>query len=103
MRLCCPASALPQVVAFGEGHSSFVSRVAFDPWACTDTNVGGSQQGGATGAAAGAAAAGGAGAATERIYRLGSAGHDTVLCLWDLVLEEDPTFFNQQTGQTGIK
>jgi len=80
-----------QVVAFGEGHSSFVSRVAFDPWSCSDGGGGGG---------GGAAAAGGV---VERTYRLGSAGQDTSLCLWDLVLEEDPTFFNQQTGQTGIK
>jgi hypothetical protein len=26
-----------QVVAFGEGHCSWVSRVAFDPWVCHET------------------------------------------------------------------
>jgi hypothetical protein len=82
----------PQVVAFGEGHSSFVSRVGFDPWACSDGSGGGEQGGGS-----------GGGGVTERTYRLGSAGQDTALCLWDLVVEEDPAVFNQQTGQAGIK
>lgn len=84
------------MVAFGEGHGSFVSRVAFDPWACSNSAA-------TATAAAAAASPGGGGGVTERTYRLGSAGQDTSLCLWDLVLEEDPTFFNQQTGQTGIK
>jgi hypothetical protein len=99
-----------QVIAFGEGHSSFVSRVAFDPWGCSDSS--GELAAASSGGAAGGGNGGGAGAApaaalapgvVERTYRLGSAAQDTALCLWDLVLEEDPTFFNQQTGQTGIK
>lgn len=36
----------------------------------------------------------------ERFYRLGSVGQDTNLCLWDLVIEEDPAV-NAATGQTG--
>jgi hypothetical protein len=36
----------------------------------------------------------------ERYYRLGSVGQDTNLCLWDLVIEEDP-LVNAATGQTG--
>jgi hypothetical protein len=36
----------------------------------------------------------------ERYYRLGSVGQDTNLCLWDLVIEEDP-MVNAATGQTG--
>jgi hypothetical protein len=32
---------LLQVVAFGEGHASWVSRVAFDPWLCTTNSSGG--------------------------------------------------------------
>jgi WD40 repeat protein len=92
-----------QVVAFGEGHSSFVSRVAFDPWSCSDSGGAGSGNGGG-GEQGGGGAGGGNGAGiTERTYRLGSAGHDTALCLWDLVIEEDPAVFHQQAGQAGIK
>jgi hypothetical protein len=97
-----PFPAAPQVVAFGEGHGSFVGRVAFDPWACTEGKEAASAAAGLSGG--GASSAGGAGPAlVERTYRLGSAGQDTALCLWDLVLEEDPAAVNQQTGQTGIK
>lgn len=32
---------LLQVVAFGEGHASWVSRVAFDPWLCTTSSSSG--------------------------------------------------------------
>jgi hypothetical protein len=36
----------------------------------------------------------------EKYYRLGSVGQDTNMCLWDLVIEEDP-LVNAATGQTG--
>lgn len=72
-----------QVVAFGEGHASWVSRVAFDPWLCTTSSSSGPGC-----------------QVQERFYRLGSVGQDTNLCLWDLVIEEDPAV-NAATGQTG--
>ncbi|GBF89015.1 hypothetical protein Rsub_01514 [Raphidocelis subcapitata] len=87
-----------RVVAFGEGHSSYVSRVAFDAWGC-----GGGGGVGGGGADAGGMGGAAAAAATERTYRLGSCGQDTALCLWDLVIEEDAAYFNQATGQAGIK
>jgi hypothetical protein len=34
-------AVLLQVVAFGEGHASWVSRVAFDPWLCATSSSGG--------------------------------------------------------------
>ncbi|KAL3898060.1 MAG: hypothetical protein SGCHY_003000 [Lobulomycetales sp.] len=43
-----------RIVARGQGHSSWITSVAFDPWRCTD-----------------------------RSYRIGSVGEDTKLCLWD--------------------
>jgi hypothetical protein len=42
-----------------------------------------------------------AGQLHEKLYRLGSVGQDTSLCLWDLVMEEDPAYVNINTGQTG--
>eukprot|EP00775_Hariotina_reticulata_P004222 gene4222-4471_t len=77
-----------QVVAFGEGHCSWVSRVAFDPWVCGETRC-----------SAGPGSP--AGQLHEKLYRLGSVGQDTSLCLWDLVMEEDPYYINMTTGQTG--
>ncbi|EFJ52199.1 hypothetical protein VOLCADRAFT_87114 [Volvox carteri f. nagariensis] len=59
-------------VVHGEGHRSWVSRVAWDPWA-------GSEPG--TGSRAGLSEQL---APSTRIYRLGSAGQDCQLCLWDM-------------------
>jgi len=42
-----------------------------------------------------------ASAVHEKLYRLGSVGQDTLLCLWDLVMEEDPDTHNTTTGGTG--
>ena len=42
------------IVARCQGHQSWVSAVAFDPWRCDDRN-----------------------------YRFGSVGEDCRLCLWD--------------------
>lgn len=36
-------------------------------------------------------------------YRVGSVGQDSGLALWDLTLEEDPSYVNAMTGQTGMK
>lgn len=83
-----------QVVAFGEGHTSWVSRVAFDPYSCKDTRSSTS-----IGPAAAAAAAS---HVIEKIYRLGSVGQDTNMCLWDLVeVIEDLYSHNSGGVQTG--
>jgi hypothetical protein len=37
----------------------------------------------------------------EKLYRLGSVAQDTSLCLWDLVMEEDPYCTSSATGCTG--
>eukprot|EP00879_Flechtneria_rotunda_P028765 GHRR01030985.1.p1 GENE.GHRR01030985.1~~GHRR01030985.1.p1 ORF type:complete len:472 (+),score=191.29 GHRR01030985.1:604-2019(+) len=81
-----------QVVAFGEGHTSYVCRVAFDHWVCQDT----SSSAGPAGLASAPA-----GQVQEKLYRLGSVGQDTAMCLWDLVMEEDPAVVNTATGQVG--
>ncbi|KNC85326.1 hypothetical protein SARC_02473 [Sphaeroforma arctica JP610] len=47
------------LVARGEGHSSWVVAVAFDPWVCDEKN---------------------------RVYRIGSVGLDLRLLLWDFSL-----------------
>ncbi len=44
-------------------------------------------------------AAGPASNVIENMYRIGSAGQDTAMALWDVVLEEDPV--NTATGQSG--
>eukprot|EP00798_Chlamydomonas_sp_ICE-L_P024182 gene24182-9772_t len=70
----CLAEKYP--VAYGEGHSSWVSRVQFDPW-------GGSGNGFGNGSAA---------VSVDNnygVYRLGSAGQDVRLCLWDLQSPSD--------------
>ncbi|KAF6256805.1 WD40-repeat-containing domain protein [Scenedesmus sp. NREL 46B-D3] len=72
-----------QVVAFGEGHASWVGRVAFDPWLCSTSSSGGPGC-----------------QVQEKYYRLGSVGQDTSMCLWDLMIEEDP-LVNAATGQAG--
>lgn len=80
-----------QVVAFGEGHSSWVTRVQFDPWACGEATPSSAPM-----------LPGPAQQAQqqpqqqlqeqpqEQFYRLGSVGQDTTLCLWDLMVEVDP-------------
>lgn len=57
-----------RVVARGQGHRSWVSVVAFDPYA----------------AAPGDADGDGEGREAAHSYRLGSVSQDTQLCLWDL-------------------
>lgn len=37
----------------------------------------------------------------EKLYRLGSVAQDTCMCLWDLVMEEDPFCSNTGAGGTG--
>ncbi|XP_050529545.1 WD repeat-containing protein 20 [Daktulosphaira vitifoliae] len=52
-----------RVVARGQGHHSWVSVVAFDPYTSTPASIEPCLPG---------------------CYRLGSVGHDTQLCLWDI-------------------
>ncbi|EFJ31470.1 hypothetical protein SELMODRAFT_144349 [Selaginella moellendorffii] len=53
------------VVAWGEGHNSWVSQVAFDPYWTPPADDGGTTT-----------------------YRFGSVGQDTQLLLWDLAMDE---------------
>ncbi|KAG2442792.1 hypothetical protein HXX76_002871 [Chlamydomonas incerta] len=59
-------------VLHGEGHRSWVSRVAWDPWAGSEPGSG-SRRGLSEQLLP-----------ATRIYRLGSAGQDCQLCLWDV-------------------
>ncbi|GIL43152.1 hypothetical protein Vafri_973 [Volvox africanus] len=59
-------------VVHGEGHRSWVSRVVWDPWT-------GSEPGSGSRAVLSEQLA-----PATRIYRLGSAGQDCQLCLWDV-------------------
>lgn len=52
-----------RVIARGQGHRSWVSVVAFDPYCSTTPSIEPCLPG---------------------CYRLGSIGHDTQLCLWDI-------------------
>ncbi|KAI3957441.1 hypothetical protein MKW98_003162 [Papaver atlanticum] len=56
-----------KVVAWGEGHGSWVSGVAFDSYWSTPTSDGSGE---------------------SIMYRFGSVGQDTQLLLWDLVMDE---------------
>ncbi|KAF8395207.1 hypothetical protein HHK36_019150 [Tetracentron sinense] len=56
-----------KVVAWGEGHSSWVSGVAFDSYWSSPTSDN---------------------AGENAVYRFGSVGQDTQLLLWDLVMDE---------------
>ncbi|MCL7045764.1 hypothetical protein MKW94_004742 [Papaver nudicaule] len=56
-----------KVVAWGEGHNSWVSGVAFDSYWSTPTSDGTGE---------------------SIMYRFGSVGQDTQLLLWDLVMDE---------------
>ncbi|XXG42476.1 hypothetical protein AAC387_Pa01g2748 [Persea americana] len=56
-----------KVVAWGEGHSSWVSGVAFDSYWASPTSDGTGE---------------------NVMYRFGSVGQDTQLLLWDLVMDE---------------
>ncbi|KAL8204715.1 hypothetical protein R6Q57_010338 [Mikania cordata] len=56
-----------KVVAWGEGHNSWVSGVAFDPYWSTPTSEDESD---------------------NTVYRFGSVGQDTQLLLWDLAMDE---------------
>eukprot|EP01023_Acetabularia_acetabulum_P056450 TRINITY_DN6554_c0_g1_i1.p1 TRINITY_DN6554_c0_g1~~TRINITY_DN6554_c0_g1_i1.p1 ORF type:complete len:501 (+),score=90.02 TRINITY_DN6554_c0_g1_i1:154-1656(+) len=67
------------VVAWGEGHKSWVSAVAFDIW-CSGKESGESST----------IVKGGAQLSEkERVYRIGSVGQDTMICLWDIQVDED--------------
>ncbi|BDA42613.1 probable catabolite repression protein creC [Coccomyxa sp. Obi] len=78
-----------RVVAWGEGHGSWVSAVSFDPWA-TRQNEG--EPAGAPSTSSSAevdmdtATEGTRPASAGTSYRLGSVGQDCQLCLWDLVV-----------------
>lgn len=88
---CLVCHTALQVVAFGQGHNSWVSRVAFDPESCKDTRS-------STGIGPAAAAS----QLHEKLYRLGSVSQDTMICLWDLVeVVEDAAAVNSGSGQTG--
>ncbi|KAG2495709.1 hypothetical protein HYH03_006309 [Edaphochlamys debaryana] len=63
-------------VVYGEGHRSWVSRVAWDPWAFHDASGGASRPR----TALPEPLAG----PPPRLYRLGSAGQDCELCMWDV-------------------
>ncbi|GAB2272383.1 hypothetical protein Dimus_007209 [Dionaea muscipula] len=56
-----------KIVAWGEGHSSFVSGVAFDPFWLSPSSDDGEE---------------------ETMYRFGTVGQDTQLLLWDLVMDD---------------
>lgn len=56
-----------KTVAWGEGHNSWVSGVAFDPY-CSPPNSDGTGE--------------------NAVYRFGSVGQDTQLLLWDLAMDE---------------
>ncbi|KAK9128143.1 hypothetical protein Syun_016940 [Stephania yunnanensis] len=56
-----------KVVAWGEGHNSWVSGVSFDPFWSSPTSEGDVE---------------------SVMYRFGSVGQDTQLLLWDLVMDE---------------
>lgn len=56
-----------KIVAWGEGHNSWVSGVAFDPyWSPPNSD----------------------GTGENAVYRFGSVGQDTQLLLWDLAMDE---------------
>jgi WD40 repeat protein len=93
------------VVAWGEGHDAWVSRVAFDPLVAGN-GVGSAAAAGGLMMMVGGEAGGGASAAAgappppttttttasgtiERQYRIASGGQDCAVCLWDIVIEED--------------
>ena len=73
------------VVACGEGHRSWVSAVAFDPWACQPAHAPPlppplaaeqqQQQGG--------------GAPPESVYRLATGGQDCRAAVWEVALSEE--------------
>eukprot|EP01025_Chloroclados_australasicus_P069963 TRINITY_DN9973_c0_g1_i1.p1 TRINITY_DN9973_c0_g1~~TRINITY_DN9973_c0_g1_i1.p1 ORF type:complete len:490 (-),score=58.37 TRINITY_DN9973_c0_g1_i1:312-1781(-) len=65
------------VIAWGEGHKSWVSAVAFDTWCdgkegSQSSNFGKAQL-----------------SEKERVYRIGSVGQDTMICLWDIQVDEE--------------
>jgi len=67
------------VVAYGEAHGSFVSRVTFDPWMCAALE----------GAGAGGDEGGGGGGGGGAVYRFASVGEDQALALWDVAVDEE--------------
>ncbi|KAL3163307.1 hypothetical protein ABBQ32_009698 [Trebouxia sp. C0010 RCD-2024] len=70
------------VVAWGEGHSSWVTQVAFDPWQC--------ESGSAEASAVPVRTSSGVLSLTrETTYRVGSVGQDCQLLLWDFIISDD--------------
>ncbi|KAL4449437.1 hypothetical protein ABPG77_007081 [Micractinium sp. CCAP 211/92] len=91
------------LVACCQGHCSWVSGVAFDPWMChTEADPQQAQPPEAAAAGAGGAAPpavpplgpGGG----ERVYRLASVGQDCQLALWDVVVSEEAVAAAQQAS-----
>ncbi|KAI0010404.1 WD40-repeat-containing domain protein [Xylariaceae sp. FL0662B] len=71
----CPSEMT--LIARCQGHQSWVTSVAFDPWRCD-----------------------------ERIYRFGSVGEDCRLCLWDFnvgMLHKPKATTNRQRGSTSSR
>lgn len=79
-----------RAIAWGEGHSSYVSRVVFDPWAWQrngedEQDLAGLRPRG-------------------KAYRLVSVGQDSQICLWNLEFEEEePPPFACTTGSPGLR
>lgn len=71
------------VVARGQGHRSWVSVVAFDPFACHFEEP----------------------VETQPCYRLGSVGQDTQLCLWDITEDvlRSPVCVKARTSNGSVK
>ncbi|EIE24697.1 WD40 repeat-like protein [Coccomyxa subellipsoidea C-169] len=82
-----------RVVAWGEGHGSWVSAVSFDPWVVRQGEGEGEAAAAPSGSDGGdvdmeaeSASEGAKPASTGTCYRLGSVGQDCQLCLWDLAV-----------------
>lgn len=70
------------VVAWGEGHSSWVMQVAFDPWQCET---------GSAKAVPVRTSSGVLSLTRETTYRVGSVAQDCQLLLWDFTISDDYT------------
>ena len=74
-----------RVMAFLEGHTSYVSCIAFDPfWSSFALD----EKGGAAGDGEGDGEEDGE--PEPRYYRVVSGGQDAKLCFWDLHIEDEP-------------